>query len=354
MKRVLVTLLKVAISLAIIGYLAWQAQQNSAFANLRDQPKQWGMFVVAWFFCAAAVLMTIIRWHYLVRAVDIPVRLASSLRIGFLGYMVNLAPLGIVGGDAVKAVMLAGEHKDAGARSIASVAVDRLIGLYMLFVVAAIAIVATGFWRVENQVVANICSTTVWITALGAAAIVTLMIPRVLDGKMMRAVERLPRVGRPIGHLTEAMRMYRRRPGVLLAAAAMSIAVHSFFATGVYFIARGLPAANFHSLGSHFVMSPLAAATGVLPLPLGPFEFVLDLLYAQVPVAGAAIPQGQGFVVALGYRIITVLIAAIGAGYYISARQEVARSIRQAEEDEAVGHGPTIAMSEEYRWESAA
>lgn len=350
MKRRLVTLLKVTISAAIIGYLAWQAQRNSAFTTLRDQPKQWGMLVVAWFFCAGAVLTTIVRWHYLVRAAGIPTRLANSLRIGFLGYMFNLAPLGIVGGDAIKAVMLAREHRDAQAKSIASVVVDRLIGLYMLFVVAAFAVVATGFWDVDDPMIVNICSTTIWLAVVGAGAIGALMIPTVLDGKLVRAVERLPRVGRPIGHLTEAMRMYRRKPGVLLVAAAMSVGVHSLFATGVYFIARGLPG-NVPSLGSHFVMSPLAASTGVLPLPFGPFEFVLDALYAH---AGAATAPGQGFVVALGYRIITILIAAIGAGYYISARQEVARSIREAGEEESAARGPTIAMSEQCRPASAA
>ena len=85
-------LLKIAVSVAIIGYLIWRAQGEDTFTLLRDQPKRWGMFVVAWFFCAGAVLMTLIRWHYLVRALDIPSRFSNSLRIGFLGYLFNLAP----------------------------------------------------------------------------------------------------------------------------------------------------------------------------------------------------------------------------------------------------------------------
>jgi len=166
-------------------------------------------------------------------------------------------------------------------------------------------------------------------------------------------MERLPRAGRAIESLTEAMRMYRRRPGVLLIAAAMSIVVHSFFAIGIYLIARGLPG-HVHTLGTHFVLSPLSAATGVLPLPLGPFELVLEYLYVHVPLSGAFISPGQGLVVALGYRLITVLIAAIGACYYLGARQEIAQSIRQASEDEPLDRGPTIAMSNECNPASAA
>jgi glycosyltransferase 2 family protein len=352
-KKYLILLLKVALSVAILGYLVWQARHDNTFTVLRDQPKRWGMFVAAWFFCAGAVLVTLIRWHYLIRALDIPSRFSNSLRIGFLGYLFNLAPLGIVGGDVIKAVMLAGQFKDARARSIASVMVDRLIGLYMLFVVAAVAIVATGLERVDNATIAQICSITFWLTGLGAVGIAALMVPAVSDGKLVRAMEQLPKVGRVIKSLTDAMRMYRRKPGVLAASAVMSVAVHCLFATGVWLIACGLPG-NVHSLGMHLVMSPLAAATGVLPLPFGPFELVLDVLYVQVPIAGVAIPKGQGLVVALGYRIITVLIAAIGACYYIGSRQEVAHSIEAVAEEEPLGHGPTIAMSEQYGPASAA
>lgn len=353
MKRLLVTSLKVAVSVAIIGYLMWQAREDNAFTNLRDQPKRWGMLVAAWFFCGGAVLTTLIRWHYLVRALEIPSRLTGSLRIGFLGYLFNLAPLGIVGGDLVKAVMLAHEHQGSSAKSFASVVVDRVIGLYMLFVVATVAIVVTGFWRVENVMIARICEMTFLLTVLGTVGIGALMVPAVSDGRLIRAMEHLPRVGRAMESLTDAMRMYRRKPAVLLAAAGMSVAVHSLFATGVYCIACGLPG-NVHALGAHFVMSPLSAATGVLPLPLGPFEFVLDFLYVHVPIAGAAIPKGQGLVVALGYRMITVLIAAVGACYYIGARREVAQVLQESDTERPFAHGPTIAVSEEYRSPRAA
>ena len=65
--------------------------------------------------------------------------------------MFNLAPLGVVGGDLVKAVMLGREQRNKQASVVASVIVDRVIGLYVLFVVATAAILATGFWRVRDR-----------------------------------------------------------------------------------------------------------------------------------------------------------------------------------------------------------
>ena len=49
-----------------------------------------------------------------------------------MGYLFNLAPMGVVGGDLLKAWLLAREQHGHRAESVASIVVDRLIGLYML------------------------------------------------------------------------------------------------------------------------------------------------------------------------------------------------------------------------------
>jgi len=57
-----------------------------------------------------------------------------------------------------------------------------------------------------------------------------------------------------------------------------------------------------------------------------------------VPVAGASgqlthIAAGQGLVVALAYRLITVLIAALGIPYYFRYRREMSEVIHEAEQE---------------------
>ena len=87
-------------------------------------------------------------------------------------------------------------------------------------------------------------------------------------------------------------------------------------------------------LAMHYVISPVAAVTGVLPIPMGPFELVLEFLYQQTHphLPGKLfIPTGQGLVVALGYRLICVLIAMVGVCYYLSSRREVAEMMHEAE-----------------------
>ena len=330
MKRHLITLLKVVISLGIIAYLVWDAQKKGdVFTNLRDQSKDWAYLGLAIGFCFSAVLLTMIRWHFLLRALEIPTKFTNSLRIAFVGYLFNLAPLGIAGGDLVRIMMVAGQHKNIKAKSLASVALDRVIGLYMLFVVASVAIFATGFHHTDDEMIRKVCEATWIIAIVGGIGAAILMIPAVTEGRFATSLEKLPAVGKAFASLLEAMRMYRRRPGVLLLAAILTIGVHSCFAIGVYMIARGLPGHD-HSLGTHMIIMPLSASAGAIPLSFGPFEAMLDYFYLHIPLAVGSIMAGQGLVVALGYRVITVMIASIGAICYFSSRLEVSRALDEA------------------------
>ena len=62
-------------------------------------------------------------------------------------------------------------------------------------------------------------------------------------------------------------------------------------------------------LTDHLVAIPTSAATQVIPVPIGPLEGTLDNVYARVNIAVPATVPGQGFVVALAYRLVTVVIA---------------------------------------------
>ena len=330
MKKVLSTLIKVVLAVAIVGYLVWRAWENDAFDDLARQSKNWWLLGVALAACASAVLLTMIRWYYLVRALDLPFTLKDALRLGFLGYLFNLAPMGIVGGDLLKAVMLARNHPGRRPEAVASVFVDRVIGLYLLFVVASVAIWATRFWDNPDGDIVLICRATLALTVIGGLGIAVVLFPDLSKGRTTKMLGVIPYVGPTLEKLAEAIKMYRGKPLVLLAAALMSVGVHCMFTVGIFLIASGLYEI-VPSFRMHFVLSPVSAATGVIPLPVGPFEAVLDYLYTKAPVAaGEVIKPGQGFVIALGYRICTVIIAAVGICYYLGSREEVAKYLHEA------------------------
>jgi glycosyltransferase 2 family protein len=327
LKRLVWNVVKIAVSLGILAFLAVQAQRNNVFNDLVQQPKRWGLLAAACGACFLAVVITLVRWYWLVRALDLPFRLNDALRLGFLGYLYNLLPMGIVGGDLLKAVMLGRHHPGHRAEALATVFMDRLIGLYVLFLVASTAILATGLWSTGTREVRFACQAALVLTVAQTVFIAILLLPDASGGKTIDWFGRLPYVGRMLKRLIESVRMYRFRLGTLAVCVVASVAVHCLFTLGVYLIARGLfdPA---QPLSSQFVAYPLSSATAVVPILMGPFEFVLNLLYSAIPLVDAAgvpeyLPSGQGGVVALGYRIVTVLIAAIGFCYYLGSRREV-------------------------------
>jgi hypothetical protein len=250
--------------------------------------------------------------------------------------------MGIVGGDLLKAVVLARQQAGRRAQAVATVAVDRMIGLYVLFVVAAIAVLALGLpWSPDKKL--RLASyITLGLTLVGGLGIAMLFIPGITQGRLSRRLAEVPRIGHIIASLIEAVRMYRQRTGVLVGACLISIAVHSCFTIGCYFIACGLYETVL-PLSTHFVVMPISASTGAIPLVMGPFEFVLEFLYMQVPAPeGVTVLVGQGLIVALCYRIITVLIAAVGICYYLTSRAELAKAIEEAEQEPATEVSPEI------------
>ncbi len=86
------------------------------FYEFLAEKKAWSLLAAGFALTAAGIVLTMIRWCYLVRAVGIRFRMKDALRIGFLGFLFNLAPLGIVAGDLLKAVMLARENPGQRAR----------------------------------------------------------------------------------------------------------------------------------------------------------------------------------------------------------------------------------------------
>ncbi len=326
---------KVAVSAALLGYLFAKAARDDSFQQLRDQPKEWGLLAAALAVELAAVMLTIVRWRLLVRAVELPFTFAEAFRLGFLGFLLNFFTLGVVGGDAIRAVFVARSNPGRGAVAVATVVVDRVLGLLGLMVLVSISFFLVDWNTVETRdpegllVIQNLCRVALVGTAVGAAGLGVLLLPGFTTSPLWDLFTGLPGVGTTFAHLIEALRMYRRRIDLLVVALVMSLGVHGLLAVAIYLIAHGLPGQTPGFL-EHLVISPMASAFGSLPLPggLGAFEVALDFLYRRVSPERVA--ESQGFVIALAYRVVTLLIAAIGVGYYLTSRREVRRLMAEA------------------------
>jgi uncharacterized protein (TIRG00374 family) len=284
---------------------------------------------------------TIVRWHFLVRAIDLPLRFRDTLRLGFLGYLYNFVLPGGVGGDLVKAGFLARQQPGRRTEAALTVLVDRLIGLYGLFLLATAAILWTGLWRSESANVRFACHVMFWCAGGSTVALAISASPGFSQGPIARWLHGLPRVGTFIERLNRASRMYYRHWAVLPFAVFVTLIAQSLYAIGIWLVACGL-LSDAPSLGEHLVVVPMAMITGILPLApngLGTFEALMEWMYRQLMGEGAI--KGAGLLVSFGYRLITVLIAMVGVVIYWASRQEVSDVLHEAEAEKAAEEATT-------------
>ncbi|WP_197443265.1 lysylphosphatidylglycerol synthase transmembrane domain-containing protein [Lignipirellula cremea] len=333
MSKAAITILKYGISLGLLGYLFYSAAGNESFAALRDEEKNWPLLAAAYFIALGGLSLTFIRWCYLVRALDIPFRMSDAFRLGFLGYLLTFFTLGVVGGDTLKAVFLARERPLKRTEAVASVVLDRMIGLYALVLTAAIGLLfldpltAVGLTAEQQQTI-RIMTTTVWAVALAGALSGLLLLPGVLSSHFWKPVTSIPKVGAVVDRILGALESYRQQKAVLLLALVMSCGTHLLFALAVYCTSLSLGGESASLLG-HLAIVPICMLANALPLPggLGAFEYALTFLYTGF---FPNVTTQHGFITALAFRVITILLASIGLAYYVAHRRQVKRLLAEA------------------------
>jgi uncharacterized protein (TIRG00374 family) len=351
LKKRLTTILKIAVPVAIIGYLVYSVlthrpdspDQAGTFEQVGSAAWNWGSLAAAFFLILLAIVITFCRWYLLVRALGLKFRLRDAFRLGFLGFLLNFVGAGSVGGDLFKAVFIAHEQPGRRTEAVATVVVDRVIGLYALLIVATLTLLLAG---IENQKIEflTIERLTYIFTAVGGIAVILVLVPGFTSGKVSDWLGSLPKVGPTLGRLIVAIRMYRERKWVLVSAGALSLGVHTLLAACTWCLATGLfgqaPGLNAPTLGEHLVITPLSmicAAVPISPAGLGTFELALEALYRML--ATEPMQPGQGLIVALGFRATQIGVLVIGAIYYWTSRREVSELIHEAELEQGGASG---------------
>lgn len=330
-KSILIFLAKISVSLGILAFLVFRAvQDEKTMDGLLHGEKIWTSLALGFFFTFIAVLATIIRWWWLVRIQNMRAGFWNTLRIGYIGYLFNLAPMGIVGGDLLKAWLLTrhekAEYPDAGPVILGSMFIDRMIGLYALFMLGGLAILATGvMWDASASQTLRSAGWAVLIAwGVGTAAGLALLCP---PPSKKGAREPRSKAEAVFQKITSSVRLYRNHPLKLVWILCISILIHASFAASIYFLADGIwrsTASAPPTFAQHMYISPTSMSMSAVPLPAGPVEVVLDELYRDVTNR-----SGMGLVVMLAYRFICLLIGLLGVVFYFSARDEIRNTMSE-------------------------
>jgi uncharacterized membrane protein YbhN (UPF0104 family) len=255
---------RLAITAAILGWLGTRIDMAAAArAVFAVSP---GHLVAVLALVAADRAVMIWRWILLLRARGVPVATAQAVRVFLVSSFVgSFLPAGI-GGDAARAWGLA-QITTRGGEALASVMVDRLLGLLSLTAMGVAGLLA---WSPAGVSPGRVL---LGVAVLSAACVAAFW----ADG-LIRAVVPAERHGnavtRRLLRVADAMAAYRGHRGVLVTVMAWSIVVQLLRIMQAYLLGLGLGLTV--PFGYYLVFMPLGLLMLLLP----------------VSVSGFGVPQG--------------------------------------------------------------
>ncbi|MFM7117135.1 MAG: lysylphosphatidylglycerol synthase transmembrane domain-containing protein [Planctomycetota bacterium] len=331
-----VFVLKLLISAGLLGFLAWRAAREEQFQGIfagRDY---------AWFAAAVAVgllatLVTFFRWYLLARALGLAMRLGETIRVSFIAVFIGLFAFGTLGTDSARAFTAARNSPGKRVEAVASVFVDRLIGLLTMFLLAAggYYIQSADRWQQLSSPEAKGIQYVVQVSGWAAAAIlfgggVALAAPQILQWSLFERLRTWPVVGQILTRVMEIVRLYRSQPGVLLIGMLLSVGSTLLFALSIYLLAV-FYGGNHPSLADHCIIAPISLVANAVPLPggLGGMETMLDFLYREFTSSQGDPPRG--IAVAFAFRFVFLLMAGIGAIVWFAMGKQERESLQSGD-----------------------
>jgi uncharacterized protein (TIRG00374 family) len=333
----LVTAAKIALAAAILGYLLIQVERQSGFSRLVHEPKVWHLLAIGLLCTLGAVTLTFVRWHVLLKVLGLDFRLRDTMRLGALGFALNFVSLGSIGGDLFKAIFAAKDSPGRRTEAVATVVVDRIVGLSMMLALASVATYFVDWSGAPSPIKLLVFTIHVAAVALLVGVALLLAVPALSGERMRGLVGGVPLVGSTAARLIATISIYRDEKRRVLLACAISLVSSTLFILSFYFVAQGLPV-QAPTLAQHFVIVPSANLAGAIPATpsgLGTMELAVDKLYQAVPGA-TAIPAGDGTLVAFGQRATMILVAAGCLAFYVLQRGDLREAMHEIEEAEAV------------------
>lgn len=180
-------------------------------------------------------LISITRWWYLLRNVDLPIPYKEAFRLSFIGFFFNSAVPGLTGGDLVKAFYIAKLKPEAKVRAFMTVLVDRVIGLFALGLLAGTILLfrlGDPAFRIAGYIVYSFLGACV----LFGAIFLSRRLRKLLHLRAL--IEKLP--GKGFSHMLQdvdrAIVIYRSRPRAVVVAVLLSLLNHislTFMAVGI-------------------------------------------------------------------------------------------------------------------------
>jgi len=320
--------IKLGLPVVLLLYLLSSVDQAD-YKAFWEQPKRWELLILAQAVALLAILVSILRWRRLVTYFGIPFSSREALRLGFLGYLLNFVSLGSVGGDLFKAILAAKQKPSKKPEAIASVLLDRAIGLLGLILLTWVAFICFAN-EPQSELLAWIGHAAGVLSVTSIACLLLAVYSGPWIEPWIRWIEKsLPWVGGGLARMLHAVRLLKNFPSAIPVLILSSMIVHGMLTYCVCLVSWGIYP-DSPDLRQHFMVVPPGMAAGALPLTpggIGIQEGAMVGLFRSLP----SLPTSYSPVlVAAFYRLVTLAIAGVGVGYYLASHGREWQELRKA------------------------
>jgi glycosyltransferase 2 family protein len=322
MRKHLLTLLKLFVTIGGLAYVVWQVPLDDVRDALTDV--RWSWVLVAFLLMNVSLFVRAYRWHLLLHGLGVPVRFGRLVQLYFVGSFWNIILPSGFGGDFMRVVEVA---QDVPANVAAgTVIVDRMMGLMGLFLMALAALPFRPADFPHSLFIIVTVSSLVGL--LGGFLL--------LEGSLIRRFGRwLPPVLSPVGDGPIA-RVLQAVQGTGWQAIGRALLISLFFnliQVG-WWVASGR-AINLNIPAAYYLLVvPILSVALLIPSIGG-----LGLREALAPTlfAGAGLSQDQAVALSVIVFLVTRLSGLLGAPVYL------ALTLRQNRQARPIAPDPTLA-----------
>jgi glycosyltransferase 2 family protein len=326
----------VLLAFALLAFVIWRNREeiNRVFSRRLD----FRLFALALCIYMVSVVLTFVRWFMLVRVIEPNFKLGATLVLGSIGMVFNLVIPGGVGGDLIKASYLV-RMRIRRTQAIASMVIDRILGLLALFILAAVSgAIAWGGAARDVRTLAVLA----WLAVLAGVLVLVAIFTGAFSRMFPRAAGNGSKFGLIVSELREMSTTYRGRLGVVFGCLALSVIIHALNVLAFFLVGCMLYPEMPTTLAQHFSMVPLILFTLAVPLPFGALG-VTEMVGGQL-LRLVGHPDGE--LAMMGFRVVMYAAGLVCACVYLTKLKEVreltsaARQLEDEPEDDIASQRP--------------
>lgn len=312
-------ILKFAVSGALLVWLLSRVNLAAFLDQLAAAEWQW--FIYANLLSAVWLVLGVWRWQILLAVGELRPRFGALTYYWLVGqFFGNFLPSS-VGGDVVKASMVAREcGQGSWPPAASSMLVARVLGLFGMFLVLPLGLVLNYEWVSGLKVQIPL------LLALAGLMVLSILVFSDIGNNLLRRFESPGRVGKIVGfirRLHDSVLSYRRAPRSLLWGLVLSSSQTLLLALQVWLLIQMFPDADI-AWSTQIVVFTLATLIAMIPVTINGYG-LQEGAYAALLVSLGMTP-GQGLVVAVAYRMVSLITGAIG-GTMFGLRHERISSV---------------------------